>query len=88
MNLGPDQPAWWWGIPDGKKDGQGKILDTNNATDSDMWIAYCLLEASRIWNEPAYETKAKAYMAKLKELVRDVPTVGKVILPVYSQTLR
>ena len=80
-NLGPDQPAWWWGIPDGKKDGQGKILDTNNATDSDMWIAYCLLEASRIWNEPAYETKAKAYMAKLKELVRDVPTVGKVILP-------
>lgn len=80
-NLGPDQPAWWWGIPDGKKDGQGKILDTNNATDSDMWIAYCLLEAARIWNEPAYETKAKAYMAKLKELVRDVPTVGKVILP-------
>ena len=33
--------AWLWG-----KDGsQWTILDTNNAVDSDMWIAYCLLEA-------------------------------------------
>lgn len=80
-NLGADQPAWLWGIPDGKPDGQGKILDTNNATDSDMWIAYCLLEAARIWNDSTYLPKAEAYMAKLKELVRDIPNVGKVLLP-------
>ena len=43
-NLGENQPAWLWGIPDGKPNGTGKILDTNNATDSDMWIAYCLIE--------------------------------------------
>ena len=47
-NLGENQPAWLWGIPDGKPNGTGKILDTNNATDSDMWIAYCLIEAARI----------------------------------------
>lgn len=80
-NLGKDQPAWYWGIPDGKKESQGKILDTNNATDSDMWIAYCLMEAARIWNEPKYMEKAEGYLAKLKELVRDIPNVGKVILP-------
>ena len=51
-NLGENQPAWLWGIPDGTPNGTGKILDTNNATDSDMWIAYCLIEAARIWNDP------------------------------------
>ena len=80
-NLGENQPAWLWGIPDGKPNGTGKILDTNNATDSDMWIAYCLIEAARIWNDPSYLPKADGYLAKLKELVRDVPTVGKIILP-------
>lgn len=80
-NLGEDQPAWLWGIPDGKKDGQGKILDTNNATDADMWIAYSLLEAARIWHEPKYMSLANKYLAKLKEMVRDIPTIGKVILP-------
>ena len=47
----------------------------------DMWIAYCLIEAARIWNDPSYLPKADGYLAKLKELVRDVPTVGKIILP-------
>ncbi len=80
-NLGVDQPAWLWGIPDGKKGHAGKVMDTNNATDSDMWIAYCLLEAARLWDMPEYKAKADGYLAKLKELVRDVPTVGKVLLP-------
>ena len=73
--LGENQPAWLWGIPDGKPNGTGKILDTNNATDSDMWIAYCLIEAARIWNDPSYLPKADGYLAKLKELVRAVPRV-------------
>ncbi len=80
-NLGKDQPSWLWGIPDGKMENPGKIMDTNNATDSDMWIAYSLLEAARIWNAPEYEARANDYLAKLKELVRDIPNVGKVILP-------
>ena len=40
-----------------------------------------LIEAARIWNDPSYLPKADGYLAKLKELVRDVPTVGKIILP-------
>lgn len=80
-NLGSAQPSWLWGIPDGKADSKGKILDTNNATDSDMWIAYSLLEAARIWHEPGYERHAEAYLEKLKELVRTIPGIGKVLLP-------
>ena len=71
-------PAWLWGRGRGDKWG---ILDTNNATDSDLWIAYDLLEAARLWNEPAYEEKARAMMEGLKRDVRDIPNLGKVLLP-------
>lgn len=70
-------PSWLWG-----KSGSGwGIIDDNNATDSDLWIAYDLLEAARLWNEPAYEKKALAMMERLKRDVRDVPNLGKVLLP-------
>lgn len=70
-------PSWLWG-----KTGNGwGIIDTNNATDSDLWIAYDLLEAARLWNEPAYEEKARAMMEGLKRDVRDIPNLGKVLLP-------
>ena len=49
-------PSWLWG-----KTNQGwGIIDSNNATDSDLWIAYDLLEAARIWNVPEYAAKAHA----------------------------
>ncbi len=81
QNLGEDQPAWLWGITDGKEGHPGKVLDTNNATDSDMWIAYCLLEAAQQWNDTKYLEKAKGYMAKLKELVREIPTIRNLEPP-------
>ena len=57
------------------------VIDENNATDADLWIAYDLLEAARLWNEPAYEEKARAMMEGLKRDVRDIPNLGKVLLP-------
>ena len=69
--------AWLWG-----KDGsQWTILDTNNAVDSDMWIAYCLLEAGRLWDRPDYTEKARAMLELLKTQVRDIDNLGKVLLP-------
>ena len=70
-------PSWLWGQTGG---GWG-VIDTNNAADSDMWIAWCLLEAGRLWNEPAYTEKGRAMMALLKKEVRDVRNLGRVILP-------
>ena len=49
--------AWLWG----NNGSQWTILDTNNAVDSDMWIAYCLLEAGRLWNRSDYTAKAQCW---------------------------
>ena len=51
-------PSWLWG-----KNGESwGIIDSNNATDSDLWIAYALLEDARILNEPKYAEMARAMM--------------------------
>ena len=50
------KPAWLWG----KHGSSWGIIDSNNAADSDMWIAYCLLEAGRLWERPDYTAKGKA----------------------------
>ena len=69
--------AWLWG-----RDGNDwTILDTNNAVDSDMWIAYCLLEAGRLWDRPDYIEKAHAMLELLKTQVREIDNLGKVLLP-------
>ncbi len=71
-------PAWLWGQERGDKWG---ILDTNNATDSDMWIAWCFLEAGRLWKDPEYTKKGLAMMELLKKEVRVVDNLGAVVLP-------
>jgi len=44
-------PAWLWG-----KTSQGYgVLDANSASDSDLWIAYTLIEAGRIWGDDYYQ---------------------------------
>lgn len=50
-DLSARLPAWQWG-----KNAQGHwgVLDTNNASDSDLWLAYSLLEAGRLWKKPDY----------------------------------
>jgi endoglucanase len=71
-------PMWLWGR---RKDGGWGVIDTNNAADSDMWIAYDFLEAGRIWNEPKYTEKGRAMMKLIRTQVRNVANLGDVILP-------
>ncbi len=76
-DLSQHLPAWLWG-----KDGQNwTILDSNNAVDSDMWIAYCLLEAGRLWGRDDYTKKGQALLKLLETQVRDIANLGKVLLP-------
>ncbi|HIU84731.1 MAG TPA: cellulase [Candidatus Aphodousia gallistercoris] len=70
-------PSWLWG----RDAGSWVILDTNNAVDSDMWIAYCLLEAGRLWERPDYTDKGRKMLELLKTQVRDIANLGKVLLP-------
>jgi endo-1,4-beta-D-glucanase Y len=71
--------AWSWG-----KDAHGRwgVLDANSAADADLWIAYSLLQAGRLWNQPGYSKSgiAQAALIRQKEVL-DLPSVGPVLLP-------
>jgi endoglucanase len=78
-DLGEHLPAWLWG-----KDGGGtwRVLDENSAADSDLWIAYDLMEAGRLWHEPRYEDLGRLLAARIaRREVSDVPGVGTILLP-------
>ena len=45
-----------WGESDDK---QWKVLDANSASDADLWIAYNLLEAGRLWKSRRYQTSGR-----------------------------
>jgi len=78
-DLAEHLPAWMWGKA---KDGSWGVLDPNSASDSDIWIAYDLIEAGRLWNNPHYATIGKklAALAGRRE-VASLPGLGPVLLP-------
>ena len=83
-DMGKNQPAWLWGRKWTDEKTFWTVLDTNNATDSDMWIAYALLEAGRLWQRPDYSQKARSLMELLKKDVRRIKNLGAVILPGHT----
>ena len=72
-------PAWSWGKA---SDGSWKPLDTNSASDADLWMAYALLEAGRLWNTPAYSNLGLRMAALIaKSEVADLPGFGPMLMP-------
>jgi endoglucanase len=72
-------PGWLWGKT---KEGEWKLLDPNPAADSDCWIAYSLIEAGRLWKNPAYTNIGRAMMAQIaKREVAELPGFGFMLLP-------
>jgi len=72
-------PAWLWG-----RDGKGgwSVLDPNPASDSDLWLAYALLEAARLWRMPDYQRIAMAMLAQVREReIADLDGLGPMLLP-------
>jgi len=78
-DLAEHLPAWSWGKG---KDGSWGVLDPNSASDSDIWIAYDLIEAGRLWSNPHYATLGKklASLAARRE-VASLPGLGPALLP-------
>lgn len=72
-------PAWLWGsLPS----GQSGVLDANSASDADLWIAYSLLEAGRLWNEHSYSALGTLLLQRIgREEVVDLPGFGQLLLP-------
>ncbi|RQQ03270.1 cellulase [Burkholderia stagnalis] len=72
-------PAWLWGRA---ADGAWRVLDANAASDADLWIAYTLVEAGRLWHERSYTARG-ALLAKrvLDDETASVPGLGLTLLP-------
>lgn len=72
-------PAWQWGR---KPDGSWGVLDPNPASDSDLWIAYDLLQAGRLWNAREYTALGTTLAAQIvSRSVTDVAGLGPMLLP-------
>ncbi|MCE6978891.1 cellulase [Pseudomonas frederiksbergensis] len=72
-------PGWLWGQG---TDGQWRLQDANSAADADLWIAYSLLEAARLWHRPDYHQDALQLMAAIEaQLIVRLPGLGPMVLP-------
>jgi len=72
-------PAWLWGRRD---DGSWGVLDANPASDSDLWIAWTLGEAGRLWRQRHYGVLGAVLGNRiLAEETADIPGLGRSLLP-------
>lgn len=79
-NLSQNLPAWLWGQE--LKTKQWQVLDQNSASDADLWIAYSLLEAGRLWHNTYYKNLGLSLLKQIetKETVV-IPNLGRLVLP-------
>ena len=72
-------PAWLWGRRD---DGNWGVLDSNPASDADLWIVYALGEAGRLWGERRFVALSSLLANRiLREETADLPGLGPTLLP-------
>ena len=79
-------PAWLWGRmeePAAKGEPprvRWDVIDSNNAADADLWMAYSLLEAGRLWERSDLTASGRALLDLiLKTLVLNHPGLGEVV---------
>jgi endoglucanase len=71
-------PSWKWGR---SGDGSWHVLDRNPAADADLWLAYDLMEAGRLWHEPRYKKLGTQLAMRIAlQEVGDVPGLGTTLL--------
>lgn len=76
--LGARLPAWHWGRRD---DGHWGVKDANAASDADLWIAYALLEAARLWRQPRHAERGHRLLAEIaRQEVAQAGRAGTVLL--------
>lgn len=71
-------PSWNWGK---NAAGEWKTLDPSSATDADLWLAYTLLEAGRLWQEPRYAKLGQMLVSRIaQQEVVEVPNFGTTLM--------
>lgn len=88
-DLSTHLPAWIWGRRESKAADGAKtatpewgVIDENAASDADLWIAYTLLEAGRLWHERSYTALGTVLASNI--LTREtavLPGLGRTVLP-------
>lgn len=72
-------PAWQWGRRD---DGNWGVIDSNPASDADLWLAYALGEAGRLWSHRHWRVLSALVGARiLSEEAIEIPGLGYSLLP-------
>jgi len=72
-------PSWLWGK---SPTGEWKALDANSASDADIWMAYTLIEAGRLWKDPVDANLGRQMLAAIaRSEVAELPGFGTVLLP-------
>lgn len=82
-DLSAHLPAWQWGkkVPQAE-DSPWDVLDPNSASDADLWIAYNLLEAGRLWQSRRFLTLGTLLLQRIaREEVAEIPGLGVMLLP-------
>jgi endo-1,4-beta-D-glucanase Y len=78
-DLSKKLPAWSWGK---QSNGSWGVLDSNSASDADLWMAYSLVEAGVLWKNPGYSKKGSALLSHIAQSeVANVPGIGAVLIP-------
>lgn len=77
-DLSEHLPAWLWGLDEHARWG---VLDPNPAADANLWLAYTLLEAARLWRRSDLHDTAVALLDRIAE--QEVQRAGPetVLLP-------
>ncbi|MDR3741710.1 MAG: cellulose synthase complex periplasmic endoglucanase BcsZ [Terracidiphilus sp.] len=78
-DLGTHLPGWLWGKD---QNGVWKTLDANPASDADVWMAYTLIEAGRLWKNVPYANLGRKMLAEIAATeVANLPGFGPMLLP-------
>jgi endoglucanase len=78
-DIGARLPAWLWGK---REDGTWGVIDGNAASDADLWMAYALAEAGRLWHNRRYRELSMVLARRIvREETADLQGLGLVLLP-------
>jgi endoglucanase len=78
-DLHANLPAWLWGL---RQDGSWGVQDDNPASDADLWMAYSLIEAGRLWQRLDYTTTGYAMLQLIRaQEVAEISGVGLMLIP-------
>src|SRR5579862_2330676 len=78
-DLSAHLPALYWAKD---QDGKGKVQESTSASDADVWMAYTMLEAGRLWNTPRYAQIGRGMLAQISATeVANLPGFGPMLMP-------